>query len=252
MPKIVLKAQPKSSGTPTVDLTGFEQYIASYIPFIGNAIDYKREQEIQKALVQLYDEADAVTVLLVKFISAELWWASHIASAAADALGYAGQIKAALAKADSDMLDTWAKWLTVKYPADLRKLYSNLVNQIDAVKKELSKEQKANLKPLEDAIAALQKWKKDTVTPELKSWLTFHALFKKTYAPPLHTVIGWLHKPATLADFVALPLIGVLPTDLRKPAAHTAATSIATALTDTWANDPQKVYESVLDWLLAT
>lgn len=209
------------------------------------------EKSLADEIKRLYKEADSLAVLTVRVTAALLWWASHIASAAADANGYGQQIQAALKKADANTLAAWQEWLNVKYPADLRKLYSDLSGQIGETRKAIPKVHKVNLKPIEAEIVALEKWKKVTVTPELKSWLTFAATWKHTYQPALHTLLGWLHKPITLADFLALPLIGALPAYLHKPAARTGSTAIAAALAATWANDPDVIYDAVLDWLVA-
>lgn len=235
-----------------IKLTQFEQYVASYVPFLGEAIDFKREQEIQKALVQLYDETDGITVLLVKFIVAELWWASHIGSAASDARGYSEQIQKALSKADDDILAAWTDWLKSKYPADLRALYDELETSRKAGNSNLRKLIKADLKPLEAEIAALEKWKKITVTPDLKQWITFYGTWKKTYLPPLRTLIDWLKTPSTFAKWAILPLISVMPSSLRTKHAAAHATAIESALLATWTKDPDTVYTYVLDWLVST
>lgn len=209
-------------------------------------------ESLANQIKKLYKETDQFAVQVVRFMVAVLWWASHMASAASDARGYGAQIQAALKKADANTLATWQEWLNVKYPADLRKLYGDLEGSITSVKKSIPRQHKVNLKPIETELAALEKWKKQTVTPELKQWLTFYATWKKTYVKPMHTLISWLRSPGVLADFIALPLVSVLPSKLRERAAARSAFGIESALVATWNDNPQVIYDSILQWLVST
>lgn len=228
------------------DIPELEGGLSDVLTLLGIASNESMAQELNR----LYKEADSLAVFTVKVTVALFWWASHMASATADAFSYAAQIQAALATANKHELATWTEFLSIKHPAEIRKVYIRTTKRIQVVKREMAKQQKVNLGPIKKELAALQKWKKNTATPELRSWMAFRATFKKTYLPPLRTLIKWTHKPSTLADFVAMPLIGVLPTYLHKTAARSHATAIEAALLATWVNDPQTIYNAVLKWLV--
>lgn len=235
-----------------LNLTKFEALIASYIPYVGEIVDYKRENATDKALSQLYDSTDALTMVVVRLTVALLWWASHIASATSDSLGYAAQIEAALAKADDDILSAWQEWLNIKYPADLRKLYDDLSKSTQAVKKSIPKQQKVNLKPIEAEIAALEKWKKVTVTPDLKSWISFYTTWKTTYVKPVTTLISWLKTPKLFAQWATPPILSYLPSIVQAKPYQPSLTTIEAALVSTWTNDPSNIFTGILNWLVST
>lgn len=234
-----------------VDLNKWEQLVASYLPFVGSALDFAREQQTDKALKSLYDQADALAIILVQEIAGFLWWAAHIASAASDALGYSVQIQAALAKADSDILEAWTEWVNVKHPADLQSLYDTLRGEVKTVHDTIKVTQKANLKPLEAEIAALQKWRLDTVTPALKAWNFFYATWKDTYLPPIQTLKRWLKSPNTFSAWALPPLMSAAPLAISAANNKTVSTAIERALIATWTNDPQAVLDNLLQWLVS-
>lgn len=207
-------------------------------------------ESLAEEISRLYKEADSLAVFTVKVTVALFWWASHMASATADAFGYAAEIQAESKTVNDYQLETWKDFLRIKHPAEIRRVYIRTTKRVEVVKREIAKQHKVNLGPIKKELAALERWKKNTVTPDLKSWVSFRATFKKTYLPPLRTLIGWIHKPPTLADFVAMPLISVLPTYLHKTAARSHATAIEAALLTTWVKDPQTVYDAMLNWLV--
>ena len=234
-----------------INLTGFEQLIGRFVPFVGQVIDFKSEQQLDAAVKDLYSQTARLAILTVQEVAAFLWWAAHIAAAGDDALGYADQIQSALAKANADEMEIWREWINVKHPEDLRALYNALLAEVAKELKAFKAANKVNLKPLEQAIAALQKWQKDTVTPDLKAWNTFYAAWRKTYLPPVQTLTHWLHSPATFAEWAILPLLAVSPSALRKQSTQHIATAIEAALVNTWQNDPQALFDSMAEWLLA-
>lgn len=218
---------------------------------LGNLIGFWRSQSTDAEINKLYWQTDGLAVLVVKQLVAFLWWASHIASAAADQLGYSAQIQAALAKADIDMFTAWAEFLDVKYPADLRKLYSQLTADIDNAVNRHHKTQQPNLKRLLAEVAALVTWKNKVATPELNQWKQFHLRFDKTYVPPLRTLIKWTGSPKTLADFVLPAIIPGLVTALGKPGYKRQATKLEQELMATWVNGPDVILDNFYEWLLA-
>lgn len=233
-----------------IKLNELEQEIGSFLPFIGAVIDFKRSQQVSQAVSDLYNQTDALAVLVVQDIAAFLWWAYHIASATDDALGYSAQIQAA-ARAEGDYnAQAWTEWLNAKYPTDLRKLYAVLHAELDAVKGSIPKRQRINLRPLERAIADLDKWRKVTVTPDLRQWNLFYGNWKRNYMPPLLTLRRWLKTPSTFAAWGTLPILSHAQSTLRDKANQGLATAIETALIQTWVNDPQPVYNAVLQWLV--
>ena len=218
---------------------------------LGNLLGLWQSQTTDAEIRKLYWQTDGLAVLVVKQLVAFLWWASHVASAASDQLGYSAQIRSALSKADADTLGAWAEFLNVKYPADLRKLYDLLSKDIDQLAKRLGKAQSANLRKLMAEIAALVKWKDKTATPELSQWKQFHLQFDKTYVPPLRTLVKWTKSPKTLADFVLPAIIPGLVTALGKPRYKRQATKLEQELTATWVNGPDVILDNLYSWLLA-
>lgn len=235
-----------------ININGLEQLVASYLPFVGQALDFQREKQVQKALVALYDQSDALAVLLVKDIAAFLWWAYHIGSAAADSLGYSAQIEAALKKANVNNEAAWTEWTEVKHPADLRALYTFITNEQNSKAAAAAKKVAADLAKLAKEIAALQLWKSKTVDPTLTDWRRFDDTWKKTYLPLVRVLSKWETSPKTLASYVLPPLVPMLAAALRKPAYKDASTSIGLTLVNTWVNDPQDVFTGVLEWLVST
>ena len=233
-----------------VKLTDFEQLVASYLPFMGSALDFRREKEIGKALLALYDQADALAVLSTQTIAAFLWWAAHIASAAENTRGYADEIQAAITKANTFNENAWKEWLTVKYPDDLRALYVKVTADIEAAKQQLRNESASGLRKLEAEIAALEKWKRNTVTPAIIDLRKFLSLFDKTYVPPLRTLIQWLDKPSVFAKWAILPIIDAMPAGLREKAVQKRVTAMEQIFVGTWNNDPGAIWSSIQTWLV--
>lgn len=210
------------------------------------------DESLSDQIKQLYKEADTLAVFTVKVVAALYWWTSHIASATGDAFNYAVQIQDAMATANKYELETWKQFLAIKHPTEIRRVYIRTTKRIQVVKKVMGRQQKVNLAPIKKELAALEKWKKVTVTPELNQWKRFYAAWRKDYLPPLRTLKHWINRPTAMAEFLSLPLISVMPSALRKYAAKSSATTIETILVDLWANNPQLIYEAVLKWLVTT
>lgn len=234
-----------------VDLPGFEKLFKKFLPFVGQVISFKVELDQNAAIQDLYTQTARLAILSVQDIAAFLWWAAHIAAAADDALGYSDEIRAALAKANTLEMEAWREWINVKHPADLQALCDTLRAAVQRELEAFKAANKVNLKPLEQAIVELQKWRKNTVTPDLKAWNTFYAAWKDTYLPPVQTLTHWLKSPATFADWAILPLIAATPSALRKPITQRYATSIEALLINTWRNDPQPVFDAFAEWLVS-
>lgn len=233
-----------------IQLTQFEQLVTSYIPLVGSALDFQREKQIDKAIVSLYNETDALAVMVTQTVAAFLWWAAHMGSAAADAQGYADQIKDAITKANMNSEETWSVFLTQKYPADLRKLYADVKTLIDDATKKLAASQAAGLKKLEAEVAALETWKTKSVDPVVTGWNKFYANWSKTYRPAVKTLVQWQTKPKILADLLFPSIFDAWVTAVTGDKYTKAVTRAETAMMSTWVNDPQKVYNNVLTWLV--
>lgn len=229
------------------DIPEVEAGLNDVLTLLGIAHDESLSDQIK----QLYKEADTLAVFTVKVVAALYWWTSHIASATGDAFSYAVQIQNAMAEANRYELETWRQFLAIKHPTEIRRVYIRTTKRIQVVKKVMGKQQKVNLAPIKKELAALEKWKKVTATPELNQWKRFYGAWRKDYLPPLRTLKHWISKPTAMAEFLSLPLISVMPSALRRPAAKSSATTIGRLLVDTWGNDPQPVYDAVLKWLVA-
>jgi len=234
-----------------IKLTEFEQEIGSFLPFIGSAIDYTRSKELAKAVSTLFDQTDVLAILTVQEIAAFLWWAAHIAASTGDALGYSAQIEAALDAANKANLATWSEWVNVKHPADLNALYRLISVEIDQLLKARSRALGGALGKLQAEIVALQKWRKRTVTPTLAKWTKFDAEWIKTYRPPIDTLRTWLKEPGKFAEWAITPLITVAPSAVGKKSAKRNVTAIERAFVATWTNDPQPIWNAVLDLLVS-
>lgn len=223
----------------------------SYLSVVTGILGLEQQAAVDKAIRDLYNEADALAVMTVKSVSAFLWWAGHIASAAADVNGYGGQIETALRKAGKFQTDAWNLFLTVKYPADLQSLYDTLHGEVSDTGKKLTAAQAKGLGKLEGEIAALLHWKKVTVTPQLTLWRRFYASWRTTYLPPITTLQTWLASPAKFAQWSILPIMAAMVTTLKDRSHATLAASIESALTATWTSDPQAVLDNVLAWAVS-
>lgn len=229
-------------GIPEVEV-GFDDVLT----LLGIAHDESLADQVK----QLYKEADTLAVFTVKVVAALYWWTSHIASATGDAFNYAVQIQNAMAEANKYELETWKQFLAIKHPTEIRRVYIRTTKRIEVTKKVMAKQQKVNLGPIKKELAALEKWKKNTVTPDLRHLMAFLHLWEKTYKKPVVRWVQWFKKPSLFAKWAAMPLVVQLPTTLRNKGARKHVTAIEAALLATWVNDPQTVYNSVLEWLVA-
>ena len=226
-------------------------FSSSFVGLAGSVFGLAEQANTDRALTALYDEADRLAVMTVKSVTALLWWAAHIGSAAADAEGYGAQIRKALTDAGLYGLDTWREFLNVKYPDDLQSLYDTLHSEISDTGKKLTAAQAKGLGKLAAEIAALIHWRKVTVTPDLVKWTRFYAAWQKTYLPPLGTLMGWLASPSKFTTWAIMPLMNAALAELSDAGNVKLSTAIEQALTATWRNNPQGTYDSVLAWLVA-
>lgn len=217
---------------------------------ILNLLGLAHDQSISDEITRLYKEADSLAVFVVKVTVALFWWCSHMASATNDAWGYAEQIRQEMATVNKYELDTWTEFLKVKHPAEIRRVYIRTTKRIQVVKKIIEKQHAANLGPIKKELAALEKWKKVTVTPELRKLMLFWAAWEKTYKHPVVTWVKWFKSPKLFAQWAAMPLVAQLPATLGDKHAQKAAASIAAALVTTWRHDPDTIYNAMLDWLV--
>lgn len=223
-----------------------EAGLGDVLSLLGIAKDESLSEEVNR----LYKEADALAVFTVKVTIALFWWAAHIGSATSDALGYSAQIQAAMATANKYELEAWQEFLRVKHPTEIRRVYIRTTKRIEVTKRVMAKAQRVNLKPILKRLAALEHWRKHTVTPALRNWTNFYRLWRSTYRPAVLTVVRWRRKPSTFASWAIGPLIVAAPKALRRTAAKRSATAIEAALVATWQNDPSTIYNSVLEWLV--
>lgn len=230
----------------TEGLPGIEVGVSDILGLLG----LEQGESLSEEVARLYREADSLAVFTVKVTIALFWWAAHMGSATADALGLAAQMQAESATVNKYQLQAWQTFLSVKHPAEIRRVYIRTTKRIEVTKKVMQKASKVNLAPIKRELAALERWKKHTVTPDLRAWNTFHRNWDKTYLPAARTVIRWRKHPADFAHWAIMPLIAAAPPALRKPAAKHASTLIAAELVNTWQNDPQTVYNHVLKWLV--
>lgn len=228
------------------DIPEVEVGLDDVLTLLGIAHDESLSDQIK----QLYKEADTLAVFTVKVVAALYWWTSHIASATGDAFNYAVQIQNAMATANKYELETWKQFLAIKHPTEIRRVYIRTTKRIEVTKKVMAKQQKVNLGPIKRELAALEKWKKNTVTPDLKKLMAFWHAWENTYKKPVVQWVQWFKKPSLFAKWAAMPLVVQLPTTLNNKGACKNVTAIEAALLATWVNDPQTVYNAVLDWLV--
>lgn len=226
----------------------FEVGVDDVLTLLGLAHDESLSDQIKN----LWQADDALATFVIKTGVALYWWTAHIASATGDAFNYAVQIQNAMATANKYEMETWKQFLAIKHPAEIRRVYIRTTKRIEVTKKVMAKRQKVNLGPIKKELAALEKWKKNTVTPDLKHLMAFLHLWEKTYKRPVVRWVQWFKKPSLFAKWAAMPLVVQLPTTLRNKGARKHVTAIEAALLATWVNDPQTVYNSVLEWLVTT
>lgn len=229
------------------DLPTLEGGLSDVLTLLGISQNESMADEIKR----LYQEADSLAVFTIQAVVALMWWCSHMGSATSDALGYSAQIQSAMATANKYQLEAWTDFLNVIHPAEIRQVYIRTTKQIEDVKKVTQVTQKVNLKPIEKEIAALQKWEKHTVNPDLKRLMAFWHAWENTYKAPVARWVTWFKKPSLFAQWAAGPLVTQLPVTLAGKSAQKHAAQIAAALVATWQTDPDTIYNSVLSWLVA-
>jgi hypothetical protein len=151
---------------------------------------------------------------------------------------------------DQDQLNTWKTFLSIKHPAELRKVYIHTTDRINVTKHIIQKINNAELAKLAKEIAALETWKKKTVSPDLKNLLAFLKAWESTYKAAVVRWVAWFKAPGEFAKWAAMPLVAQLPTTLNNAAAKGSATAIEAALVKTWANDSGAIFTAFLDWLV--
>lgn len=217
---------------------------------ILSLLGFAKGESMADEITRLYQEADTLAVFTIKVTIALFWWAAHMGTATASALGYSQQIQDATATANKYQLETWRQFLQIKQPAEIRRVYIRTTKQIRTVQKITQVQQKVNLKPIKRELAALEKWKLHTVSPDLKRLMLFWHAWEKTYKHPVVLWVKWLRSPRLFAQWAVMPLIAQLPTALPNPRVQSQATRIATVMVDMWQNDPGQVYDGVLNWLV--
>ena len=221
------------------------------VPAIESFLGLERARSVDAAIKSLYNEADKFAVTTVQFFIGTMWWAFHMADAAANAKEYSAQILDATNRAAILEQETWSEFLLRKYPADLQALYRQVQNDLAAQGKRASARESAGLAKLAKEIAALELWRRKTVTPDLTTWNKFYRTFTTNYAPPLNRLRTWLKSPSTFAEWALPPLISSLPSVLREKNSQRSARLIEQALLTTWASDPQQVWALVQTWLVS-
>ena len=228
------------------DVPGFQAGLSDVLGLVG----IEQNDSIAAEITRLYSEADSLAVFSVKSIVALYWWAAHIASATADALGYAQEIQAESKTANQDQLKIWTTYLGIKRPAEIQRVYIRTTKQIDVTRRIVQKVNSKELAKLAKEVAALEAWKKKTVTPDLSKLLAFLAAWNKTYKAPVVRWVAWFKAPSQFAQWAAMPLVSQLPTTLSEAAAHVKATAIEAALVNTWSSDSGTIWDSVSQWLV--
>lgn len=228
------------------ELEGFEGGVDDLLTLFGIA----HGESEDKAIKELGQEANALAVFTVKAVIALFWWAAHIGSATADAFGYAAQIQAALAEANRYNLEAWQKWTKATHPENIANVFLRTTREVHITRKIIETKQKVNLKPIKREIAELEKWKKRTATPELHGWMTFDAQWRKHYAGPVRTLADWLKSPGSFARWAAPPILSWEASNLHKSRYQHSLTSIAALSVATWARDPDRIYDGILEWLV--
>lgn len=221
------------------------------VPTIETFLGLERARSVDAAIKSLYNEADKLAVTTVQFIIATIWWAFHMSDAAANAKAYSTQILDAANRASILEQETWSEFLLHKYPADLQALYRQVQSDIGAQGNRARARESAGLAKLAKEIAALELWKRQTVTPDLNKCNRFYRTFTTHYEPPLKTLRRWLASPSTFAAWALPPLISSLPSALQAKNSRKSARLIEQALLATWANDPQQVWTLVQAWLVS-
>ena len=217
---------------------------------ILNLVGLAQGESVQAEIARLYREADSLAVFSVKSIVALYWWAAHMASATSDALGYSQQMLDENKTINADQLNTWKTFLSVKHPRDIRLIHIHTTNRIEVTKRIIQRINSAELAKLAKEIAALETWKRKTVTPDLRKLLAFLAAWEKTYKPAVARWVTWFGTPSGFAQWAAGPLVVQLPTTLKLRRHEKSATAIEAALVKTWLNDSNVIWGAVSQWLV--
>jgi hypothetical protein len=231
-----------------VDAPEFEAGLDDILTLLGLA----HNESISREISRLYGEADSLAVFSVKSIVALYWWAAHMASATSDALGYAQQMLDENKTTNQHQLDTWKTYLGIKRPQEIRRIYIRTTKQIQVTKRVIQKVNASEIAKLKKEIAALETWKKKTVTPDLRRLLAFLKAWESTYKRVVVRWVTWFKTPSDFAKWAAMPLVVQLPTTLTNVRAQKSVTAIEAALVNTWAQNPDVIYNSVLEWLVAS
>jgi hypothetical protein len=228
------------------DTPEFEAGLDNVLTLLG----LSQNESVAQEITRLYHEADSLAIFSVKSIVALYWWASHMASATAYALGYSQQMLAENKTTNADQLNTWKTFLSIKHPNELRKVYIHTTDRINVTKHIIQKINNAELAKLAKEVAALETWKTKTVTPDLRKLLAFLSAWESTYKAAVVRWVAWFKTPSQFAKWAAMPLVVQLPTTLGNPAAKAKATAIELALVKTWANDSDAIWTAVQQWLV--
>ena len=229
-----------------VDAPEFETGLNDVLTLLG----FQQDQSTQAEIARLYREADSLAVFSVKSIVALYWWAAHMASATSDALGYAQQMLDENTTINADQLNTWKTFLSIKHPRDIRLIHIHTTNRIEVTKRIIQRINNAELAKLAKEIAALETWKRKTVTPDLRKLMLFWHAWEKTYKAPVVRWVAFFKTPSLFAQWAAGPLVVQLPTTLTSASAKASATAIEAALVKTWANDSDIIWGAVSQWLV--
>ena len=217
---------------------------------ILNLVGLAQGESVQAEIARLYREADSLAVFSVKSIVALYWWAAHMASATSDALGYSQQMLDENATTNADQLNTWKTFLSIKHPRDIRLIHIHTTNRIEVTKRIIQRINSAELAKLAKEIAALETWKRKTVTPDLRKLLAFLAAWEHTYRSPVVRWVKWFKTPSEFAKWAAYPLLVQLPSTLGTKRAQRPATAIELELLKTWTRDPDAIWTAVSTWLV--
>lgn len=217
---------------------------------ILNLLGLSSGQSTQQEIEELAKDADALAVFTIRAIVAIFWWISHMSSATADALGYSQQMLDEMKTTNQYQLDTWKTFLSVKHPTEIRRVYIHTTKTVQVTKRIIQKQQAVNLAAIKKEIAALEAWKKNTVTPDLKKLMAFWHAWENQYKAPVVRWVSWFKQPKLFAQWAAMPLIAQLPITLKNASAQANATLIEAALVKTWQRDSGIIWGEVATWLV--
>lgn len=209
------------------------------------ASSYKTDKGITRDFTAVYKVLQGLTAVVVKFIIAVLWFIGHLSSAVSDIDVNAKKISADIDDLVKDQQTAWTTLLNDKLPGDLQALYDALDTEAPAAKAKQQAQKQVDLGPLEKRVTALESWRNKTVTPALKDFNTFLTDWRKTYLPPVRTLIRWLASPTTFAQWASVPLLQAMPSTMRRPASKQYVRQVNSALLATWSDDPDGVLNAL-------